>query len=182
MVQLINGYRNRRSDGLKSSFTQSGQGAISGAISVFPGNSLLLSTISNVSKFWIRSSGPVRRSGESAISSTASTTARGGGFSRTSRTKEDKLSVSPSSTISTPSKVFLAQPVTCKLRASRCRNGRIPTPLDNTGNLYPGRTAGLLPAPDILPFITECSITESRPGFPLRSAPQAHPFLLRSLR
>ena len=181
MVQLINGYRNRRSDGLKSSFTQSGQGAISGAISVFPGNSLLLSTISNVSKFWIRSSGPVRRSGESAISSTASTTARGGGFSRTSRTKEDKLSVSPSSTISTPSKVFLAQPVTCKLRASRCRNGRIPTPwtIPETFTRTHCRPA---PGPDILPFITECSITESWPGFPLRSAPQAHPFLLRSLR
>src|SRR5215211_5300146 len=112
LVQLMNGYRWRRSAGSASSRGQSAQVAVSGETRVWRSPPARLGAIAN----------PDAPVGSSGVAVTRSITARGGASAASASRNRSTVSAAPSTSTNTPPASLPTSP------ARACTNGRNPTP------------------------------------------------------
>src|SRR5215218_9448175 len=118
LVQLMNGYRWRRSAGSASSRRQSAQVAVSGETSVWRSPPARLSAIAN----------PDAPVGSSGVAVTRSITARGGASAASASRNRSTVSAAPSTSTNTPPASLPTSPASPSRPARACTNGRNPTP------------------------------------------------------
>src|ERR1700678_2592730 len=130
-VQVMNGWRYRRLPGSNSSRTQASQVATSGGTSVRWPPALVDATIRK----------PPSTSGATGSALTAVIRASGGGSADSRRVNSETVRGGPCASMNTAAASLPTNPVTPSSVASRCTNGRNPTPWTTPVTVILVRTA-----------------------------------------